>query len=52
MNGQDVLLLAAIAAACFFAARKIHRDKKHGRSCCGNCTGCATPCKNKEEDSL
>ena len=39
------VLVALLAAGVFFAARKLYRDKKAGRTCCGGsdcscCSGC------------
>ena len=37
MNIWDILILAAIGAALFFALRTAVRNRKN---CCGNCRGC------------
>lgn len=39
---STALIVLLLLAAVFFAARKLYRDKKQGRSCCdGNCPACA-----------
>ena len=40
MNAVDILLILMIAAAVVLAVRKLVRDKKRGKSCCGDCAGC------------
>ena len=37
MNIWDILILAAIGIALFFALRTAVRNRKN---CCGNCRGC------------
>ena len=47
MSGADILLLALVGLALFFALRNIRRRKKSGRySCGGTCSSCAAckPC--------
>jgi hypothetical protein len=41
MNLWDILILAAVACAVFFAARRMRKKKKSGCGCgCEGCTGC------------
>ena len=40
MKPLDFIILAAIAAALFFAVRAVFRDRKGGGSRCGGCSGC------------
>ena len=44
------VLVALLAAGVFFAARKLYRDKKAGRTCCGgsDCS-CCSGCEKKTE---
>lgn len=52
---STVIICLILAAALFFSVRKLWKDKKNGRSCCGGgcsgCSGCAScgPEKKKEE---
>lgn len=41
MNIWDVLILAAIAAALFFAFRAARGNRQH---CCSNCDSCKKDC--------
>ncbi len=44
---STIAVCLLLAAALFFAARKLWRDKKNGRTCCsGSCPGCCG-CKKK-----
>lgn len=39
---STLLILALIACALFFSIRKLWRDKRSGKSCCGgSCSGCS-----------
>lgn len=38
---STLLILALIACALFFSIRKLWRDKKSGKSCCGGYQGCS-----------
>ena len=40
MKPLDFIILAAIAAALFFAVRAALRDRKGGGCRCGGCSGC------------
>lgn len=41
-NWVNILVIALVAAAVFFAARSLIKDKKAGKSSCGcNCSHCA-----------
>lgn len=40
----DMILLAGLAAAVFFAVRTLKNNKKKGSACCGNCAGCKGGC--------
>lgn len=41
-NWVNILIIALIALAVFFAARSLIKDKKAGKSSCGcNCSHCA-----------
>lgn len=46
---STVLILTLVALAVFFAARKLWKDKKAGKTCCGggNCPVCAK--RNREK---
>ena len=50
-NPIDLLILAVIAAALFFAIRSMRRERKAGKcSCggdCGSCGACSQPGKKK-----
>ena len=49
-NGGTLLAAALVAAALFFALRKIRKDKAAGRhSCGGNGSGCAMAGRCHEE---
>lgn len=39
MNAIDIILLALVAAAVFFAGRHVWR--RRGKGCCGECGSCA-----------
>ena len=46
MKPLDFIILAAIAAALFFAVRAVFRDRKGGGSRCGSgCSGCCKKCR-------
>lgn len=36
----DILLILLIAAALFLALRKLLRDRRQGKGCCGACSAC------------
>lgn len=41
-NWVNILVIALVAVAVFFAARSLIKDKKAGKSTCGcNCSHCA-----------
>lgn len=41
-NWVNILVIALVATAIFFAARSLIKDKKAGKSSCGcNCSHCA-----------
>lgn len=40
MNICDIIVLILIIAAVSWAVRSILRQRKNGRSCCGNCPQC------------
>ena len=48
MNIWDILILAAVAAAVFFAVRRVHKTRRSGGCGCG-CEGCtkSTSCGTK-----
>ena len=37
MSWLDIALLCAVALAMGLAGRKVHRDRKRGKTCCGDC---------------
>ena len=41
MSWLDIALLCAVALALGLAVRKVHRDRKRGKTCCGDCARCA-----------
>ncbi len=44
-NLPNIVVLALVGGAFFLALRKIVRDKKAGKSCCGgSCGGCSGNC--------
>ena len=46
MKPLDFIILAAIAAALFFAVRAVFRDRKGGGCHCGSgCSGCCKKCR-------
>ena len=45
MNFVDVLLSLAIAACVALVVRKLIRDKREGKTCCG-CSGCSGSCSH------
>lgn len=48
MNGIDIFLIFLIAAAVVLAVGKLIRDKKRGRSSCGDCASCGMACDRRE----
>lgn len=40
MNVFDIVIIAAVAVALFFAVRSMVRRKGSGCSCCSGCSGC------------
>ncbi len=48
---STVVICAVLACAVFFSVRKLWRDKKNGRTCCGGgcdcCCGCGDDKKEK-----
>ena len=57
MNMIDILLLAAIAAGVVLVVRKMIRNRKEGKSCCGcSCGGsCGSGhcgCEKQEEKRI
>jgi|GEM_PF-1511318 len=49
MNGWDIVIILALAAAVCAAAKQMHKAK--GAGCTGCCAGCTRACasKGKEE---
>lgn len=45
MNFVDVLLILANAACVALVVRKLIRDKREGKTCCG-CSGCSGSCSH------
>lgn len=41
---STVLLCILLAAALFFSVRKLWKDKKSGKSCCGGSCSCCSGC--------
>lgn len=57
MNVMDILLLAVIAAGVVLVVRKMIRDKKEGKSCCGcscggSCGSSHCGCGEQEEKRI
>lgn len=48
MNGVDIVLIVLIVAAVVAALLVLRRDKKHGRSCCGDCASCGQSCTGEK----
>lgn len=52
---STVLLCALIALALFLSIRKLWKDKKSGKTCCGGgcsgCCGCESRIKEKKSGS-
>lgn len=44
MQILDYILLALISFAAALAVRRIIRDRRAGKCCCGNCAGCTARC--------
>ncbi|MDO4484686.1 MAG: FeoB-associated Cys-rich membrane protein [Clostridia bacterium] len=44
MNAMDFVVLALVALAVTGAVLSLRRQKKQGRSCCGNCSSCSGCC--------
>lgn len=36
----NVIIGAAVAGIALFVVKKLIRDKKNGKSCCGDCSRC------------
>lgn len=49
MNGVDIVLIVLIVGAVVAALLVLRRNKKHGRSCCGDCASCETNCSMGRE---
>ena len=49
MNPVDIILVVLIAAAVFFAVRKVVTDKKRGKSCSCGCSMCSADCPAKKK---
>ena len=47
MNIWDILILAAVAAAVFFAVRRVWKTRRSGGCGCG-CAGCNGACGKKK----
>ncbi len=55
MNILDIFLILLIALVFFLALRKIHRDRKNGRSCLGcggNCNSCGLDCRQQKKKEI
>ncbi len=46
---STVLICLLIAAALFFSVRKLWRDKKNGKTCCGGGCDCCCECESRTE---
>ncbi len=45
MNGWDIALIGLVAAAVALAARRLIRNRRQGKSCCGcDCGKCGGRC--------
>ena len=44
MNGVDILLILLIVGIVIAAIAVMRRNKKRGRSCCGDCASCGQNC--------
>ena len=49
MSGWDFLLIVILAAVILGALAAIRRNKKRGKSCCGDCDSCETNCSMGRE---
>ena len=49
MNSVDIVLIVLIVGAVVAALLVLRRNKKHGRSCCGDCASCETNCSMGRE---
>ena len=48
MNGWDFLLIVILAAVILGALAAIRRNKKRGKSCCGDCASCGQSCRRAD----
>lgn len=46
---STVVICLLLAAAVFFSVRKLWRDKKNGKTCCGGSCNCCGGCGGKQE---
>ncbi|MEG0769504.1 MAG: FeoB-associated Cys-rich membrane protein [Ruthenibacterium sp.] len=51
MHFLDWVLLALILAAAIFVLYRMHENKRRGKGCCGNCSGCAAQCSHRKYHS-
>lgn len=40
MSGLDLILAAAILLALVLAGSKLRKNRKQGKTCCGDCSNC------------
>ncbi|MCR4889936.1 MAG: FeoB-associated Cys-rich membrane protein [Ruminococcus sp.] len=50
MNISDILLSGAIILSVILAVKSIIKQKRSGKSCCGNCSGCTMNCKTASHE--
>ena len=49
MNAVDIVLIVLIVGVVIGAIVIMRRDKKHGKSCCGDCASCGQNCSMGRE---
>ena len=47
-NGGTIFTVLVVFAAVGLALRTLHRDRKKGKSCMGNCAGCDASCRRRK----
>lgn len=48
MQLMDWILVALVGALLALALWRMHENKRRGKGCCGNCSGCAQQCSHRK----
>lgn len=50
-NGGTIAVASTLCLVLIRIIVKLRKDKKEGKGCCGNCSGCGCECPSRTDDS-